>query len=768
MRSRRLVAYLTAAVVLLFGLGAMLPRPATGAPQSTADYVVIAGVPGLRWEDVNARDTPTLWAMADRGAIGSLSVRTARRPTCPTDGWLTLGAGNYAAWDGRTVERPCPGLAVDVQRPDRIGANLPAQRSVVRHNQEDRPWGTLPGALAESVRCTVAVGPGAAVAAAQPFGRVDQYTPTLPADPRELLASCVLGIVDLGAVTSEKPADRAAEVRRADALLARVVAARPARSLIVVAGLSDTGRSTRLHVVVADGPGWNRGWLTSASTGRAGYLQLVDLAPTALSAMGRAMPVRLFTGKPASVTGSRPADLSRAVTAAADADREARVQRGVANRFFTLLAAGQLLLFAALVPLMRRARRHAGPTGPTGPSRRLVGVTELALIAAALAVPAVLITDAVPWWRSQSASWVFAAITVALVAVGTMLVRLSRTYRSTLGPLSVVLGGSAAIVVIDVLSGARSQLNGVAGYSALEGIRFAGLGPVALGVFIAGTLVFAGCLAQRVGRGWRPVVVVVVGALAVVLVGSPYLGADPVAAIALTAGVCVAAAIALGGWLTFARVAWATLAGLTVTIGFSVLDLRRPVVEQGSLGRLFTAFADGTGGPAVQRAAASNVHGLIDSPLTALAGIGALLLAFVLFSPWGGLKRLFGLHPAVRAAMAGTALAVLLAGVLGGSALQVAGAAAAVMVPMAALTVLRVLDHAADRTRPLAVPITDRMPPRDPPTPSPAEPAAAPSQAEPAAVPSPAEPAAAPSQAEPAVAPSPAEPAAAAQPTRPP
>jgi hypothetical protein len=45
------------------------------------------------------------------------------------------------------------------------------------------------------------------------------------------------------------------------------------------------------------------------------------------------------------------------------------------------------------------------------------------------------------------------------------------------------------------------------------------------------------------------------------------------------------------------------------------------------------------------------------------------MLAFCQFSPWGGLNRLFGLHPALRAAGAGTGVATLIAGVLGGSAL---------------------------------------------------------------------------------------------------
>src|SRR5205814_6858688 len=113
------------------------------------------------------------------------------------------------------------------------------------------------------------------------------------------------------------------------------------------------------------------------------------------------------------------------------------------------------------------------------------------------------------------------------------------------------------------------QLNGVAGYSALAGGRYAGLGTVGLGVFVAGILLAAGCLALQVRRPWRPVVMAVVGGVGVVLVGSPYLGADAGGAVALTAGVCVAAAMSTGGWLTFARLAWAVLAGLAVTTGRS-------------------------------------------------------------------------------------------------------------------------------------------------------------------------------------------------------
>ena len=61
----------------------------------------------------------------------------------------------------------------------------------------------------------------------------------------------------------------------------------------------------------------------------------------------------------------------------------------------------------------------------------------------------------------------------------------------------------------------------------------------------------------------------------------------------------------------------------------------------------------------------------------------------------------------MRAGLAGIAVAAVIGGVLGGSALDLAGAAAAVTVPLAALASLRVLDHAADRTQPRAAPPPD-------------------------------------------------------------
>nr|WP_229076047.1 hypothetical protein [Actinoplanes sp. DH11] len=674
-------------------------RPEEEVRRGVADYVVVAAAPGLRWEDLDPQRTPALWQEATAGSVGWLTVRSAHSVTCPADGWLTLGAGNYAAWDTRSVSGRCPPAEPKLTRPDGIGANVDDQRTVVRNNQDRMPYGTTPGALAESVRCTYAVGPGAAIAAARPFGRVDKYAAELPDNPAPLLDDCVLSIVDLGTINGTGT-ERQAAVAAADATLARLLAARPDRSLMLIAGISESEPGSRLHVAIAEGPGWEGGWLTSAGTGRDGYLQLVDLAPTVLSALGRPSPEKLFAGYAATVSEGRPADPAAAMQGEHDADRRAIAQRGVAEIFFTVLAFVQLVLFAVTIPVLIRARRHAGPAGPPLPPRRLVAVVEAALIAAGLAIPAALLADVAPWWTSEHPAWLFGGATGALMIGGSLLIRLAPRYPRTLWPMAAVSAAAVLVVAVDLVTGARLQLNGVAGYSATYGVRYSGVGSVGLGVFVAGLLLLAGCVAQRVTRRWRPLVMVAFGGAGVVMVGSPYLGADPTGAIAVTAGVCVAAAISTGGWLTFPRFAWAALAGLVVTVGFAVFDLRRVPLEQGTLGRFLTALGNGTAGPAMQRAASASGQALLESPLTLLALIGALMLVFCQFSPWGGLNRLYGLNPAVRAGIAGTIVATLIAGVFGGTALGVSGTAAALAVPVAVLTTLRVLLHAADRTPP--------------------------------------------------------------------
>jgi hypothetical protein len=716
---KRIAPYVVGVAVAIAAIAGVMWRPATVSSAHRADYVVIAGAAGLRWDDVNPVDTPTLWSLAGKDSIAALSVRSSHTPTCPPDGWLTLGAGNFARYAGGHVDGACPVVTPTVTSPDGITAVVDGQAARAVANKDLN--GVELGALPDAVRCTAAIGPNAALGAARPYGRVDRYGTTLSGATAPLLSVCTLAMVDLGTVSGPTREERAAQARAVDVTLATVLAHRPLNSLVLIAGLAQTYDSSRLHVMIADGPGYDGGWLTSTSTGRQGYLELVDLAPTALAALGRPAPTKLLAGAQAQRVGDRPADPTAAIAQLADADSEASLQHRVAGWFFTALVLGEILLLVGAIPLLRRARRSTELHGPDPASPRLVRWVEALLIGAALTIVVALLTDIIPWWRAGLPGLVFALFGAVLAGVAVTLVlsepwrRLSTRPRrpstgGVLGPLTAVSAMIAAILGVDVLTGSHLQLNGVAGYSAAEGTRYAGIGAVGLGAFIVGILMLSACVAQLVPvRRWRPFVVAAIGAVGVILVGSPQLGADAGGALALTIGVCVAAAIASGGWLTFTRLGWATLAGLAVLIGFAVLDLRRPVAHRGPVGTMLTRLHSGTAGHALHETAVSDVTATLTNPLSLMVLVAIVYTLLVLVRPWGGLMRLFGLYPAIRGAMTGIGIAATVAGLLDGVGFTTAGAGVSVALPLLTLAALRVLDHADDRTVG-RMPIVDHVP----------------------------------------------------------
>ena len=125
MRSaRRWVLPLVLLLVVLLGWAppASAAEEGTADDAATVDRVLVVGVPGLVWSDVDATTTPHLWEMAEQGSVGALSVRAARGTTCLLDGWATLGAGNRARFPGPDdglppVPLPMPPLLVPVPAP---------------------------------------------------------------------------------------------------------------------------------------------------------------------------------------------------------------------------------------------------------------------------------------------------------------------------------------------------------------------------------------------------------------------------------------------------------------------------------------------------------------------------------------------------------------------------------------------------------------------------------------------------------------------------
>ncbi|RMI06675.1 hypothetical protein EBM89_15555, partial [Cellulomonas triticagri] len=88
---RRTAATAVAALLLL-----VVGAPGATAAGDATGPVLLVGLTGVRWDDVTPEATPALDALARDGAVGSAVARGARPSTCPSAGWLAVGAGGRA------------------------------------------------------------------------------------------------------------------------------------------------------------------------------------------------------------------------------------------------------------------------------------------------------------------------------------------------------------------------------------------------------------------------------------------------------------------------------------------------------------------------------------------------------------------------------------------------------------------------------------------------------------------------------------------------
>ncbi|MEV0756607.1 hypothetical protein [Streptosporangium sp. NPDC050280] len=150
----------------------------TGASAVTPPgRVVIIGVPGLEWSDLDRERTPNLWRLVGEGGSASMSTRAVPPPergiTCPAAGWLTVSAGQRAGAPGTGCEPPRAPEAASYG-----GASVPGWGELTAFNATTsyRPvLGQLGGLAAEAGLKVAAVGPGAALAAADRSGKIGKY-----------------------------------------------------------------------------------------------------------------------------------------------------------------------------------------------------------------------------------------------------------------------------------------------------------------------------------------------------------------------------------------------------------------------------------------------------------------------------------------------------------------------------------------------------------------------------------------------------------------
>ncbi|MGY1917178.1 hypothetical protein [Blastococcus sp. SYSU DS0973] len=742
--ARRATALLVLLVLLLVGLPARAGAAADGSPYP-ADRVVVVGVPGLTWADLDPGTTPELWSLAEESAIGATSVRAARSTSCLLDGWATLGAGNRARFPGTDDGLP-PVPLPTVPVPDGEGAEQPEaaeeprldtslthcglqervagvalgdpQATVARIAEDEGTvrFGAEPGALGESVGCATVVGRAAALAAAAP-GVPLTAAPTLPGDPEELaelLTACPLGLVSLDQLTDAgvpgaeptddgtRPEPRAAALGRIDEAVGRVLTAvdqLPGDTLLLLAGISEVndGRP-QLHVGIATGPGFGAGWLTSASTGRAPFVQLIDVAPTALRALG--LPTSpSMNGQPWRSTGQRPA-LAEAVAELERVNTAAITHhRNTGGFFWTFVLVGAAVVGLGIL-VVGTGRRHR-PPGTWTWARRAV---RLLCLAAAALPAATYLAGLAPWERAGAPLAALVAAVVVADLVVLAVAALGPWRRRPLGPPLAVLAITLGTLVADVLTGSPLELNGPLGYDAVVAGRFTGYGNLTFGLLSVSALAVTAALATAAGRRAAPArrrvrtgaVVLAAGLLAVGLIGAPPLGRDFGGVLAALPGFLLLAMLLTGVRVTVVRLA-AILAAAVVAVGtVAVLDWLRPAGERTHLGRFVEQVQSGEAWTVVSRKASANIGILLGSPLAWMLPV-ALVAGVWLLRRGGPLRSAAagagapargpgGLPPADTAVLRATLLAIALSLTIGAavndSGVAVPATAAALLVPL--------------------------------------------------------------------------------------
>lgn len=563
----------------LRGVEALQPEPTESAVFTS--QVVVVGVTGRFQPD--ATDRAVIDANQDRTQVGAVSPRTRYVGQCAAAGWTTLGAGRRAA-----VGEPGDDSLCTPEVRNGTVVDWAARDAAIRANRGDARLGALAGSTDE---CIAAVGPGAALAAAQPDGRVPDYRTASQYAAEDFASSCPLTLVDAG--------DESAAVIEALAEREDVT--------VIVAGIGPAPGSEDpgLQAIYRIGTTLP-GWVTSSSTRREGVVTLNDLTRTLEEV------VRPAGGTaPLWIDGAPMAVLTEPITSTALAEHLsglAALSDSAPPAYLFVGLAGAVVVLALVGCLITRRFRRARLFGPI----------------ATVITAAMVLTGAVGWQHSDRPTLFVCALMVVLVAglsaLAVLVARLARV------PAAVAAAGiTVSVLTADAALGGVLQPGSLLNSRPIFGLRWYGFGNVTFAAYAAAGLVFADYVATRIEaaghRRWATASVLLIGFGIVLCEGWPSMGSDFGGVIGLTPGVL---------WLALAvsgiRITWPKLlaiGGATVVAisAISVLDWLRGPDARSHLGNFVQRVVDGDAIDVVARKAVTSWE-TIASPL----GIGAIIV----------------------------------------------------------------------------------------------------------------------------------------------
>jgi hypothetical protein len=309
-------------------------------------------------------------------------------------------------------------------------------------------------------------------------------------------------------------------------------------------------------------------------------------------------------------------------------------------------------------------------------------------------IPATFVAVLLPFDRhSVWLYWLFIVGVGAVIGVGSYLV----TDRRGVGALVVCLSVIVALLVGDIVTGARLQFNTVFGYSPTVAGRFAGIGNLAYSELSAAALLLACLLAYRIGGRRGAIVATALLAVAIVVDGMPIWGSD----IGGVLSMVPAYGIAVTGLLGLRVRVRTMLVGVATTVFalvvFTLIDLSRPKEHETHLGRLVRSTQSGgwhSLSIVIRRKLAENFGVLFSSPWTVMVPIALAGVAYIIYRAPGRLQALHERIPPMRWGLVSLAVLAVLGFSLNDSGISIPGVMLGVLTPVMIVILVR-----ADRDR---------------------------------------------------------------------
>lgn len=479
-----------------------------------------------------------------------------------------------------------------------------------------------------------------------------------------------------------------------DALFGRLLSTIDLDTTTVILATPAAPRAAESLGVFGIRTGEGGGLAQSGTTRRPGYVTLADLAPTILRSFDVDVPTDM-TGTIVATVRSIEVDEDR-FALFADATERALFRDEATGPISVVFVVVQILAYALAGVAIARRQAWVRP------------VSFLALVV--LATPAVGFLAGVLEIRdadllTYGLAIFGTAVLAAALAEGIAIVvarRWPRT-RALVAPFLLV-AGTWLLLVVDVTTGGRLQIDTVFGYSPIVAGRFAGYGNLAFALIAMGAVVVAcgGWAVFRLMQGradggarLRGPAAVVVGAflaVTVVIDGAPSWGSDVGGVLATVPAFIVLVLVARGVRIDVRRAL--LIGGVTAVVlgAFAALDLARPEEDRTHLGRLVARVADSDGGgfgEVIQRKLNTNVNILTSSVWTLTIPFALGLLIYLARRDRGVLRDLQESVPGIRPMLAGGLLVAVLGFALNDSGVAVPAMMFAVLLPYLTYVLLR-------------------------------------------------------------------------------